>query len=938
MASAKFLEEALNTDVDESAVSAIVGSLENQLVSSAPHPQQTNTVLQQNHVNSPISNGGTGAAPQKHGTIANGDSISGNMTSVVDKQINNAYMNATQQPTITSTYTLQQNDQKPPEGLKIVYSQGSQGTLIQQRPQQTQLPNGTIGMAPQTVLSSTASPQVPVQKAPTIVLKAGNPGGTPGLVTVPVNAVQQANNGTQGIQTTIGVSSQPILSNLQVVNMPRPQGGQTKGQARVVLSAAPGLVGARPGTPQLTLQSFHGLQPGQQGALLLKTENGQYQLLRVGPATATTNLTTSQASGQPMTFRMQTVPAQTVSTAATNPVQAGGTTTVSSTQPIVQTTQPIQRPANDNTKEKCRKFLANLLELSSREPKSVERNVRTLIQELIDNKVEPEDFCDKLERLLNASPQPCLIGFLKVRLASILCGDCIPSKEHVPIKLIQKRSEFLARLLGSQIKFSSASILNALLASALLGHRALQMSQNASLPKSLPLLRHSLANNELTIDGIRPPPPNVVFSAASVPTVQTVRSTAPGLTSQQVRIVGPGAAVVRAPTAPGGLVQQRVIGPLRGQPLQQTRMVTTIRQAGQSGMQQQGTIIQQSSISSSQPPALHPVYAGAGGQQQAQILNQQTRPAPPRSVQVRPVGQGRPVPQRNLAQSSGKSVQIVGGKGVISNLGTIRSSAKEKEKKSFSAAYTGDDDINDVAAMGGVNLAEETQKILGSTEYVGTQIRSCKEDILCSLGPLQNKIRQIMAKHGLDDPSTGDVAACISHGAQERLRYLVERLAVITQHRLEIVKSDSRYEITNDVKGQLKFLEDLDKAERKKHEELEREMLLRAAKSRSKTEDPEQAKLKAKAKEMQRVEMEELRQREANATALQAIGPRKKPRLENDFTSNSQSSSSGQNNSSRSQMALRQRIKKVTMRDIHFLFESEKDLCKSKLLYKSYLK
>lgn len=152
MASAKFLEEALNTDVDESAVSAIVGSLENQLVSSTPHAQQTNAVLQQNHVNSPISNGGTGTAPQKHGTIANGDSI----TSAVDKQVNNAYMNATQQPTITSTYTLQPNEQKAPEGLKIVYSQGgqvvgTQAALIQQRPQQTQIPNGTIGMAPQTV-------------------------------------------------------------------------------------------------------------------------------------------------------------------------------------------------------------------------------------------------------------------------------------------------------------------------------------------------------------------------------------------------------------------------------------------------------------------------------------------------------------------------------------------------------------------------------------------------------------------------------------------------------------------------------------------------------------------------------------------------------------------------------------------------------------------
>ena len=82
--------------------------------------------------------------------------------------------------------------------------------------------------------------------------------------------------------------------------------------------------------------------------------------------------------------------------------------------------------------------------------------------------------------------------------------------------------------------------------------------------------------------------------------------------------------------------------------------------------------------------------------------------------------------------------------------------------------------------------------------------------------------------------------------------------------------------------GQLKFLEELDCTERKRHEDIEREMLMRAAKSRSKTEDPEQAKLKAKAKEMQRIEMEELRQREANATALQAIGPRKKPRLDGD--------------------------------------------------------
>lgn len=112
--------------------------------------------------------------------------------------------------------------------------------------------------------------------------------------------------------------------------------------------------------------------------------------------------------------------------------------------------------------------------------------------------------------------------------------------------------------------------------------------------KSLPLLRHSLVTKELTIEGIRPPPANIVFSIASgTPTVQT--QVRPAISSNQVRIVAPGTAVVR----PGQVLQQRLVAPLRGAAQQSPRMMTTIRQPNSTG-----NVI----VSSSQPPALHPVY------------------------------------------------------------------------------------------------------------------------------------------------------------------------------------------------------------------------------------------------------------------------------------------------------------------------------------------
>lgn len=43
------------------------------------------------------------------------------------------------------------------------------------------------------------------------------------------------------------------------------------------------------------------------------------------------------------------------------------------------------------------------------------------------------------------------------------------------------------------------------------------------------------------------------------------------------------------------------------------------------------------------------------------------------------------------------------------------------------------------------------------------------------------------ARHGLEEPSS-EIAALISHAAQERLKNLIEKLAVIAEHRIDMNK------------------------------------------------------------------------------------------------------------------------------------------------------
>lgn len=276
-----------------------------------------------------------------------------------------------------------------------------------------------------------------------------------------------------------------------------------------------------------------------------------------------------------------------------------------------------------------------------------------------------------------------------------------------------------------------------------------------------------------------------------------------------------------------------------------------------------------------------------------------------------------------------------------------RTTSAPKEKK-ITTQLREDDDINDVAAMGGVNLQEESQRMAASANEVGVQIRSCKDESFLFISNLTSRINRIAAKFSLEETSN-DVVSLVSHAAQERLKDLVEKLGIIAEHRLENIKLNPRYETTQDIRAQVKFLEELDKQEKKRHEEQEREMLMRAAKSRSKLEDPEQLKLKQKAKEMQRAEMEEARQREANETALLAIGPRKKMKStgDNGITQSTSSLTVNSNPltnhfaspfaSTGSSKPIR-RVKRVGMKDMLYLMEQDRCTHKSRFLYRAYVK
>ncbi|XP_060693536.1 transcription initiation factor TFIID subunit 4-like isoform X2 [Hemiscyllium ocellatum] len=544
---------------------------------------------------------------------------------------------------------------------------------------------------------------------------------------------------------------------------------------------------------------------------------------------------TSQAQAQPQT------PASSQSQSATKTqLQVQPQVTTSSLLPGTPTVTKVSMASHsaplgragqemqENVK-KCKNFLATLIKLASHsgQPADTSWNVKSLVQDLLDSKIEPEEFTNRLQSELNSSPQPYLVPFLK---------------------------------------------------------------------KSLPALRQSLVRNQQCI--------------------LQENQKSQGVASAQATSTVPSTGTVSTVMAGSSVRTQQ---PITDNTVSGTNIVTQAH----INLAQQG----RSTHLIIQPPIqTMKRQSGLGAQVRLPVVI---------TPSITPVG------KTSLHQ---------GSKGLAGSLLQVSANQKNKLSDPASGSFRDDDDINDVTSMAGVNLSEESANILATnSNLVGMHIRSCKDETFLASGALHRRVLETAKRFGITDVPI-DIVNMISVATQERLKMVIGKLTSIAQHRMETHKDHEWYEQATDVRMQLKFFEHLERLEKQRKDDQEREILLKAAKSRSRQEDPEHARLKQKAKEMQQQELAQMRQRDANLTALAAIGPRKKrkrdsPGLQATEVGMAAGEGAGPTagpqagaRSALSRQYTRQRVTRVNLRDFIFYMEQERDTRHSLVLYRALLK
>ncbi|XP_040334430.1 transcription initiation factor TFIID subunit 4B [Herpailurus yagouaroundi] len=613
-------------------------------------------------------------------------------------------------------------------------------------------------------------------------------------------------------------------------------------------------------------------------------------------------------------------------------------------------------PAMLENVKKCKNFLAMLIKLACSGSQSPEmgQNVKKLVEQLLDAKIEAEEFTRQLYVELKSSPQPHLVPFLKKSVIAL--RQLMPNSQSFIQQCVQQTCSEV--VIATCTTTAATSPVVTTTVCSIQPEKPIIVSgtttaSTVSVPALNPLAGPGGAKpGVVTLHSLGPPAAPGGTAAGTV-LLQTPK---PLVTSIQNTVT----AVSLPPEKPavsGAAVTLALPAVTFGEPSAAAVCLPSVKPV----MTSAGTTSDKPVIAPVQiklaPPG--PVLSQPAGIPQAvkvkQLVVQQPSGGVAKQVTTLPHSSALTIQksgQKKMPVSTAipasqfppasilKQITIPGNKILSLQASPIQ---KNKVKENGITSFRDEDDINDVASMAGVNLSEENACILATnSDLVGTLVQSCKDEPFLFIGALQKRILDIGKKHDITELNS-DAVNLISHATQERLRGLLEKLTTIAQHRMTTYKASENYILSSDTRSQLKFLEKLDQLEKQRKDLEEREMLLRVAKSRSNKEDPEQLRLKQKAKELQQLELAQIQHRDANLTALAAIGPRKKRPLESGsgsekFGLKDNLLASGTSSLTATKQLLRPRITRICLRDLIFCMEQEREMKYSRALYLALLK
>ncbi|XP_019596840.2 transcription initiation factor TFIID subunit 4B isoform X2 [Rhinolophus sinicus] len=602
--------------------------------------------------------------------------------------------------------------------------------------------------------------------------------------------------------------------------------------------------------------------------------------------------------------------------------------------------------------KKCKNFLAMLIKLACSGSQSPEmgQNVKKLVEQLLDAKIEAEEFTRQLYVELKSSPQPHLVPFLKKSVSAL--RQLMPNSQSFIQQCVQQTSSEVVITTTCTTPVTT-SVVTPTVSSVQSEKPILVSGATTPRPVSVQTLNPlagpgGAKTGVMTLHSVSPAAVPGGTTAGTVllqtpkPLVSSIQNTVTAVSLQPEKPIVSGAAVTLAlPSVTFGETSAAAICVPSVKPVVTSAGTTSdkpvIGTPVQIKLTQPGPVLSQpAGIPQAVKVKQLVVQKPSGGiAKQVTTLSHSSALTMQKSGQKMPVSTAIPTSQFPPA-SVLKQIVLPGNK-ILS----LQGSPIQKNKENGTTSFRDEDDINDVTSMAGVSLNEEHACILAAnSELVGTLVQSCTDEPFLLIGALQKRILDIGKKHDITELNS-DAVNLISHATQERLRGLLEKLTTIAQHRMTTYKTSENYILSSDTRSQLKFLEKLDQLEKQRKDLEEREMLLKAAKSRSNKEDPEQLRLKQKAKELQQLELAQIQHRDANITALAAIGPRKKRPLESGPGNEGLKDNllaSGTSSLTATKQLLRPRITRICLRDLIFCMEQERDMKYSRALYLALLK